>query len=264
MPTVWRGNYVTEDPDAAAYLDAVEVADGQSLEPDTRTAVSNFVSGCKADGIWDAIKASCIMAGARTLAGALVPLVGTAPTNINFVEGDYNRTTGLVGDGSTKYLDSNRADNADPQDDAHQFIYVTEVDTGWTTAFGRTYIGAATAGFTSRRNIGPYSGQMYTSCRSAGAITGTGIGNSIGGMGASRSSSTGYDIRIAGGNDSRTVTSVTPGSSSIYILADNANGTTAYRSDGRISFYSIGESLDLALLDTRVSTLMTDLAAAIP
>jgi hypothetical protein len=34
--------------------------------------------------------------------------------------------------------------------------------------------------------------------------------------------------------------------------------------DARIAYYSIGESLDLAKLDTRVSTLMTDLAAAIP
>jgi hypothetical protein len=57
-----------------------------------------------------AIKASCILAGARTLAGALVPLAGAAPTNVGpFVSGDYNRKTGLVGDGSTKYLNSNRA-----------------------------------------------------------------------------------------------------------------------------------------------------------
>ena len=40
-------------------------------------------------------------------------------------------------------------------------------------------------------------------------------------------------------------------------------GTTGNYFDGRMSFYSIGESLDLALLDTRVSTLMTDLSAAI-
>jgi len=31
-----------------------------------------------------------------------------------------------------------------------------------------------------------------------------------------------------------------------------------------MSFYAFGESLDLALLDTRVSNLMTALAAAIP
>jgi hypothetical protein len=45
--------------------------------------VNAFVKGCKADGIWSAIKASCILAGADTLAGALVPLVGAAPTNFN-------------------------------------------------------------------------------------------------------------------------------------------------------------------------------------
>jgi hypothetical protein len=38
----------------------------------------------------------------------------------------------------------------------------------------------------------------------------------------------------------------------------------AIKSDARIAFYSIGEALDLALLDARVSTLMTDIGAAIP
>jgi hypothetical protein len=103
------------DADAQTYITAVETADGQALETATRYAINNFVIGCKQDGIWSAIKASCILAGARTLSGALVPLVGTAPTNFNFVSGDYNRKTGLVGDKSTKYLDSNRNNNADPQ-----------------------------------------------------------------------------------------------------------------------------------------------------
>jgi hypothetical protein len=97
-----------DDVDAIAYIAAVEVADAEPLELGVKRSINAFVKGCKADGIWDAIKASCIMAGARTLAGALVPLKGTAPTNFNFVSGDYNRKTGLVGDGSTKYLDSNR------------------------------------------------------------------------------------------------------------------------------------------------------------
>jgi hypothetical protein len=95
------------DADAQAYITAVETADRQALEAGVRTAINDFVVGCKADGIWDAIKASCIMAGARTLTGALVPLKGTAPTNYNFVPGDYNRKTGLVGDGSSKNLNSN-------------------------------------------------------------------------------------------------------------------------------------------------------------
>jgi hypothetical protein len=101
-----KGYSLPDDADAVAYIDAVEAADGQALETATRMAINSFVKGCKADGIWPAIKASCILAGARTRLGALTPLAGTAPTSFNFVDGDYNRKTGLVGDGSTKYLDS--------------------------------------------------------------------------------------------------------------------------------------------------------------
>jgi len=43
------------DPDAAAYITAVETADGQALEEKVKIAIDNFVLGCKADGIWSAI-----------------------------------------------------------------------------------------------------------------------------------------------------------------------------------------------------------------
>jgi hypothetical protein len=74
----------TFDADAAAYLRAVEAADGQALETPVKRAVDDFFKGCKADGTFSALKAACLLCGARTLAGALVPLVGTAPTNNNF------------------------------------------------------------------------------------------------------------------------------------------------------------------------------------
>ena len=56
---------VVSDPDATAYLQAVEAADGQTLEIGIAQAVNDFVVGCKADGTWSAIKASCILAGGR-------------------------------------------------------------------------------------------------------------------------------------------------------------------------------------------------------
>ena len=103
----YRGSQrLPSDPDALAYLAAVAAADGTHVEVGVATAVDDFIKGCKADpsGIpgrsnWDAIKASCILCGARTLAGALVPLAGTAPTNNNFLPEDYNRETGLKGNG---------------------------------------------------------------------------------------------------------------------------------------------------------------------
>jgi hypothetical protein len=50
-----------DDADAVAYIAAVEAADGQALETATRMAINSFVKGCKNDGIWPAIKASCIL-----------------------------------------------------------------------------------------------------------------------------------------------------------------------------------------------------------
>ena len=87
------------DPDAAKYLQAVEAADGEPLEPAVRTAINAFFRDTKTAGVFSSLKACCILAGARTLAGALVPVVGDAPTAYGFVEGDFDRL-GLTGDGT--------------------------------------------------------------------------------------------------------------------------------------------------------------------
>jgi hypothetical protein len=115
------------DADAAAYIAAVEAADGQALEAPVKTAITTFIVNVKAQGGWDAIKSSCILSGARTLAGALTPLKGTAPTNVNFVSGDYSRRNGIsaVNSFANPYIDTNRANNADPQNDKHLLVYIT-------------------------------------------------------------------------------------------------------------------------------------------
>jgi hypothetical protein len=251
-----------EDSDAKAYLDAVEAADGQALEPDVREAVDKFVKGCKADGIWTAIKASCILAGARTLNGALVPLVGTAPTNIggNFSSGDYNRKSGLKGNGSSKLLDSNRNNNADPQDSHHLAAWVSEVDTA--VAGNPAVLG--TGGVNSGESVIGYAnstgGLYFFRSRSSGAIDGSLVARQTGLHAISRTSSTNVNIRLPSHASTATLTSQTPRSSTIKVFGRDS---TPYW-NGRIAFYSIGESLTLASLDSRVSTLMTDLAAAIP
>ena len=254
----------TYDEDAGNYIQAVETADAQALEPATRQAINNFVLGCKADGIWNAIKASCILAGARTLAGALVPLVGAAPTNVGglFVAGDYNRKTGLVGNGSTKYLNANRADNADPQDNAHTSVYVSAADTRFATFTEMVYTGSANALDTSRRAIGPYANDLYFTNRSGANPSGAGSLTLF--MGTSRSASSGYAIRRGQTNASRTVSSVAPGSQTILVFADNGPTSNNSWTNARLAFYSIGESLDLALLDTRVTALINAFGASIP
>jgi hypothetical protein len=243
------------DADATTYFAAVEAADGQSLESGVKTAINDFIVGCKADGTWSALKASCILAGARTLSGALVPLAGTAPTNYNFVSGDYNRKTGLVGNGYSKYLDSNRLDSTDPQDNSHVSVYKTAGTTGGSL------LGSANPPSYNRMTGMDILGSSY---RFFSRDAGTALGSSsaTGVVGVSRASSTTILIRVASSTSSNSSTSGTP-SGNKYFVFDRSGGSS-YFSSARLSFYSIGEAVDLALLDTRLTTLMSALATAIP
>ena len=243
------------DSDAQTYITAVETADGQALETATRYAINNFVIGCKQDGIWTAIKSSCILAGARTLAGALQPLAGTAPTNNGFIGigTDYVRKTGLVGNGTTKYLDSNRNNNADPQNSKHLAVWRSTaasnsaglLSSGNSTGHSHLYTGFDL--FVTRNNEGTASSQALTASPSTTFY------------GTSRASSSGYTVRHGNVNYAATITSQTPANANLLVFRLNTDFTNA-----RLAFYSIGESLDLALLDARVTDLINAFAAAIP
>jgi hypothetical protein len=246
----------TDDADATAYLAAVQAADGQVLDPAVRLAVNSFIKGCKADGIWPAIKASCILAGARTLNGALVPLVGTAPTNVNFVSGDYNRETGLVGDGSTKYLDSNRAGNADPQNSNHLSAYVSTTGIGFAMGYGNgSSSDTLVALNTAAANV-PFRSRGVNAFQTRSTVNATGF------LGVNRSASSIFVSRLSSANETINSNSLTPLSNNYFVFGRSV-GSPAY-STARIAFYSIGESLDLALLDARVTDLINAFAAAIP
>jgi len=251
-----------DDPDAATYIAAVEAADGQALETATRMAINAFVKGCKADGTWPALKASCILAGARTLSGALVPLVGAAPTNFNFVSGDYNRKTGLVGDGSTKYLSSNRSHGSEPQNSRHLACYVSELNTNQPNPalMGSAYTATGWSYLISRSATGSPANRFEF-----GLVQGTypaGVARSTGFVGASRSSASEIAGRAGGASALYTAPSQTPNAGNVSVFQGS---TFAHdRVDARLAFYSIGESLNLTLLDARVTALVAAFAAAIP
>jgi hypothetical protein len=248
------------DADAIRYLAAVEAADAQTLEPAVRLAVDAFIVGCKADGIWTAIKASCILAGARTLTGALVPLVGTVPpTNVNFVSGDYNRKTGLVGNKSNKYIVCNRSNNADPQNSRHHALYgnFSVADGSYDGIMGTDYSGTGWTSIYIDRRPATDVCQFISS-----GLGGQTLYSQQGLFGMSRSSSAQVLARNGGISATISSTSGAPSSGPLRVFA---TGTSAPDlTNGRIAFYSIGESLDLALLDARATTLVNAFAAAIP
>jgi hypothetical protein len=257
----------TDDPDAAAYITAVEAADtaaGQSggLETATKVAIHSFVKGCKNDGIWPAIKASCILAGARTLTGALVPLVGAAPTKFGSDAGwSYNRKLGLEGNGTTNYLASGRLNNADPQNNAHRSIYISEAITAPSSQ--QSYFGSDGTGG-SGSLISRNAGNLVAKVNDAPTVSTTvsAQGDTLGLKGVSRSASASYSIRSGGITTTSSNASGTPTASQIAIFARDTTGAQLH--DARLTFYSIGESLNLALLDARVTDLINAFAAAIP
>jgi hypothetical protein len=240
---------VSFDPDAADYFARI-VSAGSSISSANKTAVDAFVKGCKTDGIWSAIKACCLLAGPDDLTGALVTLVGTAPTSVNFVSADYNRTTGLVGNGSTKYLNTNRNNNADPQNSKHLSVYITSL----STVLNTTLIGQGLATGSSHLTVNNVTSPVSYAAR----VNGPGVANigalTTGFAGLNRSASTGFVIRSNNSTSTEIAsTSATPANGNIFVF----NGINYY--NGGISFYSIGESLDLALLDARISTYMASI-----
>ena len=254
---------LVDDADAATYLAAVEAADGQILEPSVRQAVNTFVLGCKADGIWNAIKASCILAGARTLSGALVPLAGTAPDKYG-TEGNwnYNRKTGLQGDGSTNYLDSNQTATATSPTNYHQSAYVS-AKPSVNTPF------VYSDNLNDQRYL-LYSNISADETRAISGLTGTpyfgGAGSlEIGFKGVTRNSSTTFNAR-SNAITSPPISSAAGNSTALtsFIFSTNFNGAPSSFGNARLAFYSIGEALDLAKLDARVTTLINAFAAAIP
>jgi hypothetical protein len=241
------------DPDAADYFARI-VSAGSSISVANKAAVDAFVRGCKTDGIWTAIKASCLLAGPDDLTGALVPLVGAAPTNVGgfFVSGDYNKTTGLAGNGSTKSLNSNRNNNADPQNSKHICAYATTA----STVGNACYLGIPTSSGSS--HLSPSSGNVNVLGGRLHSTVGisTSALNNAGLVGFNRNSSTGFVAR--GGGSTTTLisnASATPASGNILVF----DGLTGGKSAARLSYYSIGESLDLALLDARLATYMSSL-----
>lgn len=247
-----QSGYTASDADAREYLSAVRAADGSAVEPGVAKAIDDFVKGCKSDGVWDAIKASCILCGARTLAGINVPLKGTTPTFNAFTASQYNRKTGLVGNGSTMWIDSGRNNNADPQDSKHLAVWRSTAATNDAglignnnTTTGDSHIYTGFGNFIFRNNAA-----------TAGNVTLSSTANIF--LGTSRASSSSFTHIVGTTVGTETVTSQTPRNVNIRVFE------TGGRTNARLAFYSIGESLNLSLLGARVSTLMSAIGAAIP
>jgi len=248
------------DADAVAYIRNVETADGAYLETSVKTSINRLVVGLKKDGLWESMKASCLLCGPRTLAGALVPLRGGSPVAYNFVSGDFDRI-GLQGNATNTFINANYLNSASPQNDVHYAVYQsTPATTGVLMGSGGASSGA--------NNLWEQT-LIRTRCQSGNIKDGASVGSVAGFLGMSRSSSTSYNARYGGVADSHTDPSSAPGDTITTVFArGTTGGGRDSLSDAKISFYSIGTSLTgdaagLALLDSHVSNYVTAIGASV-
>lgn len=261
---MYRGSTAFWDADAAAYIRAVEAADGQALELGVCNAYHNFFLELKAtSGLFSAIKASCILCGARTITGALVPLAGTAPTaQGGWASGDYSRTAGMTGDGNALYLDSNRANNADPQNDQHVAVWMSTLPTV-TSAVAGSRVGNSEVG--GSQLIYTTSPVLAFRIHTQDGTDASFNSPESGFFGATRGEAGATVGRNGGSELTGTGTSESPNSENIHVFRRSGNVGNV-PTDATIAFYSIGSdigSAGIGALDTAVSNLITAIGNAL-
>jgi len=226
----------------------------------TVQAISDFIAGCKADGVWSKITEAYLMAGV-TFGGITVKLKGTGTlTNNNFVSGDYQATgsgAGLTGDGSTKYIDTGLNDNTLNATSKSISLYKTTASESGDVYF------MAINGSSGISGIKSASSTNITSLIAVGGKV-----DIIGGNISSHlilslrenndlelyqnGATSGFDTSVSGANQDL----------NWFIFARNNSGTAGVHANSTLTFAHIGTGLtdtDAANLSLRVNKLMYDL-----
>lgn len=235
------------DPDAASYISSVESADGQPLESQLRYCIENFILGLKGYEIWSKINNIGLLAGPRTIAGCAIPLKGATPIFNGFDNNDINRKTGVIGDGSSKYVNSNVLLTSEyAGTESHVLARIIR-----STLTNSAYIGA-NGSSTSQGAVAIKVGSTATTIlqRVLEAQTSVNHQNTLrhdadGVYGISRTVASGWRIVYPNLSSSGSATLVSNvAAQPVYVFANNNNGTANEFSNGRIGLYSLGGSLD--------------------
>jgi hypothetical protein len=249
-------DYTPTDPDAKAYVSAVQVADNQPLESNVKRAINDLVVDLKAGDFWDKLGVAYLFAGARTYNGALVPLRGPAPTNTGFGQDDYHRLWGLKSDG-TKWLDSNRANDIDGQDDSHNAIWL---HTAQPRHISGNYLGSGTDSGSNQHGYSNNTNVLWRnrSATSSGLTVDSAVVNGV--WGATRTGASGFSRRAGTAVSTNSVASQAPNNRNIYIFGRNdSTGIHDSISLGRLRWYSAGAAIALSTLETLLQTFFTKL-----
>lgn len=251
------------NPETTDYRARV-IANGGTISDAGIDAIEKFVQDCKNALIWDKFLEVAPFAGTN-LSAALVKLVHPAGvpgviTNVNFVAGDYSESTGLLGDGTTKYLNTGFNAQTHLPDNAHLSFYLRE-DVG--VAGNRCLIGVLAGtdqywlgSLAPATQVNTRFGQTIAATLSAPMSKAFYLGTRESGSALRL-----YKNGALAGSDGTAVVHARP-NHSLYAFAWNSAGTAGGYAPARGSFYSIGHALnatEAAALHDAVQTLQQNL-----
>jgi len=241
------------DADAIDYIDRVETADAQTLESTIKVAINDLVVELKDEGLWNDITQLVLLSGPRTLSGILVPLKGATPSNPSnvFVSGDYDRKNGLKGNRSSKWLNTNVANNTLP-DNAHVSVFISQSE----SQNAQVAIGSGT--FITNEKIiaiGQDSTSGFHRLKGSTIFSTTGQPTNFCGL-----SRTGNTINILIDTNSSSISNTvgtTNITTNVLVFARGSESSQSSFSGARLKHWSLGNSLDLSKLKTSLDNYYT-------
>jgi hypothetical protein len=152
-------------------------------------------------------------------------------------------------------LDSNRANDADPQDSKHLAVYATTA-----TSAGQVYAGSSFDTSLYRAFGADFSARVN---RSTLFTVVTGAAASTGLLAANRPAFGTTETRAGGTTVTESRDANTHISENTAIFARLSSGVASLYSDATLAFYSVGSSIDLTKLDTHITAYVTAIGAAL-
>ena len=283
--------YTITDADAAAWANNVASSDGVELPDAIKQALDTYVQALKPTGlggaagsIWSQAAQLLLPCGPLTLAGALRPLKGTAPTNgsgsagvTQFTSGNYNRENGL-GDASnaTKYLNSNVATSVVATTSHAYFAYGSipsyPAGSATTRILVGTFDGASGASISVLQELEPQGAGVPTRLFRDGSFSGANIsaGAPATFMLGSRTAANSTTLYVDGSSSTATTTNPAPTSSTqpLAYYGLNSNGAFLVSSQSIVQAWGIFSTglnaVQAAALRTATATYVAAVSAAIP
>lgn len=227
-------------PETVLYLAAVNSTAG-TISTRSLQHVDKFVRDCKEAGVWGKLIEVGVFAGDQLAAAQTKVKYATLPyyTSVNFVSGDYSEATGLLGDGATKYLNTNFDGSTIPAT-CHVSAYLRE-DPVSTIQY---WMGTNDGGGTQFLFLGTQAPDSVT--RLGGTTQATLAGATTRGFYYGERAAN-NDLKLYKNNapiaSSATVTTLSLPAQNVYAFARNAGGTPTSYTATRLSFLSVGQNL---------------------